>query len=203
MNDNISLARHWKNGKRIDITIKDYKEMLELKDKNKAKTKISNMIYHRFYGRYIKTFEWGDDVYKEEYKSGFAMMTSSCLLIEALESFYNGWGNTKNKSELAFCKFFDRVSELSEFHGYSSEFYKNIRCGILHQAEATGGFKIHREGLLFDKDNKTINAYKFIKRIEKSLQSYIDDLIKKDWNSLIWINCRKKMKNIIKNCETI
>ncbi len=38
------------------ISITDYQKMLSDKDKDSAKKRIAEMIYHRFHGRYIKPF---------------------------------------------------------------------------------------------------------------------------------------------------
>lgn len=133
-------------------------------------------------------------------KNGFSIMANCCLMIEALESFYRGWKKSQ-KSELAFCNFFDHAIEFYDFHGFSSDFYKNVRCGIFHQAETTGGWKIIRKGPLFNTDTLTINATKFQNQLKKYLERYTNNLKKLDWNDDKWIKLRKKMKNIINNCK--
>lgn len=40
------------------------------------------------------------------------MMAVACLMIEALESFYQGWPDTNGRSKDAFCKFADWNSEI-------------------------------------------------------------------------------------------
>jgi len=90
MSKSTVLASYWKDNKEIKITIEDYETLL--KDKNKSE--IATMIYHRFHDRYIKPYNYPSNEYKKFYKHGFAMMASGCLLIEALESFYQGWENT-------------------------------------------------------------------------------------------------------------
>jgi hypothetical protein len=69
------------------------------------------------------------------------MMAVSCLMIEALECFRQGWIDTKErgKGAQAFRLFFDTAEPLKEFRGYAPAFYTHVRCGILHQAETTGG----------------------------------------------------------------
>lgn len=44
----------------------------------------------------------------------------------------------------------------------SDWFFTDIRCGILHQAETRGGWKIQRKGTLLDDHNKTMNATVFL-----------------------------------------
>jgi len=69
----------------------------------------------------------------------------------------------------------------------------------LHQAEVTGGWRIRRVGALLE--NKTINAYKFLKAMETSLSRFCKELNENDWDDIIWINVRKKIPFIINNCE--
>ena len=189
-----------KAGNNVDVVdIKGYEKMLA--DKNQRE--IAEMIYHRFYGRYIKPFLFNDDRYKKHYKQGFSMMASACLLIEALESFYQGLDRTPyRKNEQAFKSFFERESDFKEAKFNGKEFYEHVRCGILHQAETTGGFTISREGPLFDshKNKNTINAHKFLISLEKSLMAYRKRLLNEEWDSEIWDNLRRKMRFTIGHC---
>lgn len=173
------------------VNVSQYKDFFN----NKDKVSIINLIKDRFSERYILPFK------DNKFKHGFCIMAVSCLMIETLESFWEGWPNTDNKSEKAFCDFFDRSNRLIDFKGYSKEFYKHVRCGILHQAETTNGWRIRRKGELFDKYTKTINATRFIKILEEELDDYCDKLNKFDWNSKIWTNLLKKMNTICKNSE--
>ena len=157
------------------------------------------MIYYRFFNRYIHPFKYNHQDYKKYYKNGFAMMASACLMIEALESFYNGWGSTQQTGDNTFKSFFGKFKSLKVFQSFN--FYKFIQCGLLHQAETTGGYKISRIGQLFNKSSKTINAVKFHDELEKCLTAYCDLLKTKKWDSGIWDNFRVKMRSIIKNCK--
>lgn len=174
------------------VSISTYLEMEQKKDK----AGIIEFIKSRFTERYITPLR-GD----KEIKHGFCTMAICCLMIEALESFWQGWDNSRNQSELAFCIFFDRNINLSNFKGYVSDFYKNVRCGILHQAETSNGWRIRRDGDLFDNETKTINATLFHKEIEECLNYYCSTLGQEEWDSTNWKNFRKKMKAIIANCE--
>ena len=127
------------------------------------------------------------------------MMASYCLLIETLQSFKNGWGDTKRKSEKAFKQFFKDNNKFGSLKNKGNEIYTNIRCGILHQGETTGGWRIRRKGKLVE--NKTINATKFGIKLEETLNDYKNQLIDSEWDSHIWKKFRKKMKKIIKNCK--
>lgn len=148
------------------------------------------------YTRDIKPFEYKNGEYEKQYKNGFAIMANCCLLIETLESFKNGWKDTKGKSKKAFTKFFERETDFKSFR--SIKFYKHVRCGILHQGEVTGGFKIIRECELLK--DKTINSVEFLNKIKGSLENYKEQLEYKEWDSQLWGNFREKMNAVIKNC---
>lgn len=154
-------------------------------------------------------------------RNGFLIMAAACLLIETLESFYRGWVTTKNPiprakisepckhadasksvsaSELAFCYFFQRETGFAAFRPVARDFYKGVRCGILHQGETTRGWRIRRDGLLFDKDTLTINACKFLAELDQSLKTYTSRLRHARWDEDIWENFRNKMNSIVVNC---
>lgn len=180
------------------VTISLYEKWRDAENKDE----IADFIYERHYRRYIKPFEFEEEAYKKEYKNGFAIMANCCLLIETMESFYRGW--PKSRNELNFLKFFSRDKGFKEFatDDIPTQFYKHIRCGILHQGETTGGWTINREKpKLLDKQKAEINAFLFSQKLKKSLASYRDELKNSEWNTAIWVNLRNKMKAIIKNCK--
>lgn len=170
-------------------------------ERDKDRERIADFIRERFTERYINPLRGDSNT-----KHGFCTMAISCLMIEALVSFWKGCADTNRKSKDAFEFFFKRCaqqnSELRVFDNYAKEFYSSVRCGILHQAETTNGWRIHRKGPLFDPATKMINATKFHNEIEKSLQRYTQKLQESDWNSEDWNNLRKKMEAVIKNCRT-
>lgn len=174
------------------VTIGKYLKFKEAKDKKR----IADFVKERFKERYI-------DPIDNKTTSGFCIMANCCLMIEALESFYNGWKDTSSagQSQLAFCNFFDRVSSFSTLRGFSAKFYKHVRCGILHQAETTGGWRIWRIGNLFDPIDSIINATEFLRLLKKYLEQYKQELERADWDDEVWKNLIKKMDAIIKNCR--
>lgn len=175
-----------------NVTVADYLRMESSRDSNS----IVRFLRDRFTERYVTPMRVDPKL-----KNGFTIMAVSCLMIEAVESFYQGWPDSQNKSKLAFCYFFDRNHNFSFIRGYSHEFYLHIRCGILHQAETTGGWRIRRDGRVFQEDTKTINAKLFHDQVEKALNSYCNDLAGAAWDSTLWGNFRKKMKAVCENCK--
>lgn len=164
---------------------------------------MADFIHHRFRERYIIPVL---SVSPEE-KNGFLIMGVSCLLIETLETFYQGWESTEptkkepGKSKLAFTLFFDHQWQFKPFQGHAPAFWKHVRCGILHQGEATGGWRVRRSGPLFDESDLLINATKFQQRVSGALDSYRMELIRSSSDSERWNNFRTKMNATIKNCE--
>lgn len=175
------------------VAIARYRELEARRDREG----IADFILERFSERYITPLREGK-------KHGFCKMAVCCLMIETLESFWQGWPDTEGCSKKAFRSFFRRCSEqnseLDVFYRHADDFYVGVRCGILHQAETTNGWRIRREGPLFNHSTKTINANRFHDQLEKALREYCDTLRQSDWNSEVWCNLRKKMKAVIKNC---
>ena len=165
-----------------------------IKDKNR--NEIADFVNERFSERYIMPIK---NLNPNE-KHGFSIMAVACLMIESLESFKSGFKDTKKKSKKTFVKFLSTEPEFKDFVGYEESFYSDIRCGILHQSETTNGWKIVRKGKLFDNQTKTINATRFLDKLEKTLNNYTSDLKLEDWESKKWKSLNKKLISIIKNC---
>jgi hypothetical protein len=155
---------------------------------------IADAICARFTDRYIKPVRTGS-------KHGFTIMAVSCLMIEALESFRQGWETSDQQSKAAFCFFFDAFEPFKDFRGHAQAFYTHVRCGILHQAETTGGWRILRDkSPLFDATALTINADRFLEALEQVLVSFCNGLKTADWEGREWKNVRDKMNAIVRHC---
>ena len=172
------------------VTVKQYREFKKSGDQEK----IANLIYERFFERYIEPFE------DNKSKHGFSMMAVSCLMIETLYCFQNGQKRTVGPGGDVFEKFFSDSIHLKEFVGFGREFYSKIRCGILHQGETYGGWKILRKGAIFVQANKTINATKFMKALKDELREFTGKLKSEHLSSKIWKNVIKKLDYICMNC---
>jgi len=181
------------------VTVDDYRRMEERKDGQA----IADFIHRRLHERYIAPVH----VVPPDEKNGFLIMAVSCLLVETLESFWQGWESTEptkkspGKSKLAFREFFKRQWRFLAFRDHADGFYRHVRCGILHQGETTGGWRIRRNGRLFDEDDLIINATAFHQRLSGALGDYRDNLYDADWNSERWGNVRTKMAAVLKHCE--
>ncbi|NJL20392.1 MAG: hypothetical protein HC895_05505 [Leptolyngbyaceae cyanobacterium SM1_3_5] len=165
------------------VSISKYRELKQARSKDE----IIRFIRERFTERYIAPLEGKNG--QNTTKHGFCTMAICCLMIEALESFWSGWPNTRYKSKCAFRSFFNRNDiRFNDFRDCADEFYTHVRCGILHQAETTGGWHIRRKGDLFTPSTKTINATKFHKRLKESLEAYCSELNEAEWDDDIWEN---------------
>lgn len=195
----IELARWFDNdGIETKITIQKYLDFVAAQDQ----AQIADFIFQRLYSRYLKPFLFANEEFVREYKNGFSIMANCCLLIETLQSFKNGWGNSNRKSEQAFKQFFTTEKNFIAFKGKEKEFYGNIRCGILHQGETTGGWTVNRSGInLFDDKNLIVDSVTFAKELKTSLKNYSQDLKIAKWDSELWDNFRTKMRNVISNCK--
>jgi len=179
-----------------DFKISDYDSAINHKS-DADKAEIADAIKRRLIQRYIDPSETIKN------KSGFNIMANCCLLIETFESFYRGWSKTPNGAD-AFHEFFNKTPEFNEFTGNDIpiQFYKNIRCGILHQGETTGGWRIRRDQTKkLNLDNKIIDANHFRDDLKKVVVNYFTSLKMKDWDSHEWKMLDKKMKSIIRNCK--
>jgi hypothetical protein len=181
--DEIELASHF--------TVRHYRRAVTARDQ-KA---IADAIRRRFSERYVFPAS------KSPHRHGFTMMAISCLMIEAFESFRQGWPTSDGQSKSAFCFFFDGSGCFGELRGHAQQFYKNVRCGILHQAETTGGWTITRKGRLFDPNTLTVNAALFLKNLDRVVDEFCDELREGEWDSAGWKNVRKKMDAICANCR--
>lgn len=187
--------------------------------KQKEKKKLADFLFQRLYGRYIKPFDFEDSRYKKEYKNGFSIMANCCLLIETFVSFYEStFRETDRKSERCFGFFFLTFPEFNLFStgglavkdylnlkrnplkniGTPLDFYKNVRCGILHNGETRNGWTLTRNGPLFDPLTKKINATEFMKQLIKVLKRHKHDLLTEDINtSSIWVAYVDRITDIL------
>lgn len=210
LNLDIILFHGEKNTNQVSV-----KQLLEwLNEASKHKEDIADFVYNRLYERYIEPFKNYKSTPNEP-KMGFIIMASMSLLIETIQSFKQGYVETSEISKEVFNSFWDDGKVKTAFNIDNTQkhefiiskktgFYKNIRCGILHQGETTGGWIINtnngQEAIDFQRRN--INPILFIEKMKGILEDYKGEL--KDKNKLqtsLWNNCLLKLHAVIKNCE--
>jgi hypothetical protein len=161
---------------------------------------LTHFIKARFLERFVRPL----DAIPKEAIHGFCIMAIWCLMIEALECFWEGLPDTLGRGEgkRVFKEFFKRNANLSMFSPTDAEaFYNEVRCGILHQAETYGGWTIQRKGSLFNSATKTINAKKFHDELKQCLDYYCSELEKAKWDDKLWQDFKKKMETVCANCN--
>jgi hypothetical protein len=154
---------------------------------------------------------------------GFAIMALCSLLIETMECYRQGLpssstsdlgslkasptnisapmeykldGLTFPGSKEIFKIFFTRDQHQVFFPGVDGEtFYRNIRCGLLHQAQTKDGWRIVRTGKFWDPGPaKQINREEFAERLGACFEVYLEELkAETDWDSDIWRAARRKI----------
>lgn len=156
------------------------------------------MLQDRVQGRFLVPIR---KVQKLVY-SGFAVMALECLLIETLEQFRKGEPETPyHQSEQYFKDFLTNTSFSKDFTIEKAKmFYKQIRCGILHQAEIKENSKIRTDYpdlVTFSEDRRglLINRNLFHDKLEKVFYNYLSEL-RNPSNEKLRKNFRKKMDHI-------
>ena len=180
-----------------ETTIRQYREMVQLQNR----AGIADLIRKRFEERYL------NPVLDSTSRHGFTVLAVCCLMVEALESFRQGWPDSEGKrSEVAFCGFFQAHDEFRDLRPVAHEFYRAVRCAILHQAETTHGWRVHRDTgpLLQQEDNiYWISASEFGQRLRIVLQRYCETLETSDWKSPAWTKARVKLQRICRNSGVV
>lgn len=189
---------------------------------------VKKLIKRRFEQRFIKPLEnltnkQSDDEYVAV---GFTIMAIASLMIETLACFRNGQWTTHDKKsdprwvcpachgkgatdkwrkgKESFKDFLEDTGNSFNSDGIlfgpseGETFYTEIRCGILHQAETKGGWRIERIGDAVKRSPNSINAIEFLKLLVKELDRYIKDLDDHaDPNNVsLWKSCRYKLLGI-------
>ena len=174
------------------FTVADYKDAYAGRDREA----IAEAIRRRFTERYISP------VSESNAKHGFTQMAICCLMIEALESFRQGWKSSDGHEKEAFDLFLKRETLFADLRGYEHYFFSNVRCGIMHQGETYHGWKIVRRGPLFDSATRTINAARFLSAMKELLDSFCDALKTAEWKSEEWLKVNRKMRGLCDHCKS-
>lgn len=140
--------------------------------------------------------------------SGFAVLSLDCVLIETMQQFREGTRNTPSgKGKQYFVNFLTGTAFSQHFATKSAErFYKEIRCGLLHQSEAEGSSRIKRGDrplveLTADEKSVIVNVPRFHELLKEVIASYASELLRPESTA-----CRKafrKKMNFICRVEGI
>jgi hypothetical protein len=127
---------------------------------------------------------------------GFAVLAIDCLLVETLGAFLDGLEETTGRSKDVFCKFLtSRPQFRRDFpQSMAEQFYREFRCGVLHQAEVGGSSKVWSIGPIVQKhgDSVIVNRNEFHQRLKSDFTEYLQEL-RDPINAQLRSNFRTKM----------
>lgn len=190
----ILAARTPEHPKRV--TVADYYQYVAEQDRES----LGKFIDQRLRGRYLIPLNVVScDSIPNLRRSGFAIVATSCLLMETLECFARGLADSSGvKGAELFRTFFNRDFVDGDLKILRNEpFYTHVRCGILHQGETTGGWRVQRqgEGELFSKGNgyPEIDAVLLHTAMDRTVRNYAGKIATSEWDAPILVAFRHKM----------
>ena len=150
---------------------------------------------------------------------GFAIMALCSLLIETIESYKKGLP-TSNRADFddlfegidilpykkddikkeikdsrqMFEDFFKDLENKACFPDVNGGlFFQKIRCGLLHQAQTKGGWRIIRSGKYWDETSLSINRDEFAVRLRKCFDRFLKHLEMTEWGEGVWPMVMRKI----------
>ena len=138
--------------------------------------KAAEVVRDRLEGRFLR---FASRCLKSK-DSGFVVLAIDCLLAETIQQFHDGVTNGHRQSEKLVKRFLEGSRFQPDFDAPArTAFYQDIRCGLLHQAEAKKMWLIRRKqpALL----QKVASGQGYIVDVEQfhaSVQGTLDDYLK-------------------------
>jgi hypothetical protein len=141
-----------------------------------AWSKAADMVRDRLEGRFLafaSRFLTSDH-------SGFVVLAVDCLLTETIQQFMDGVTNGHGQSEKLVKRFLEGTHFQPDFDAAArTAFYQDIRCGLLHQAEARRMWLIRRrQPALLQKVVAGEGYIIDVERFHVALQASFDDYLK-------------------------
>jgi hypothetical protein len=125
------------------------------------------------------------DVLISRKTSGFAVLTLDCALVETLQQFRTGVASTPSqKVNQYFVDFLTGTAFNEHFDQATAKiFYKEIRCGLLHQSEAGGASRVKRGplplvALTTDRKSIVLNVHLFHALLKEVIESYAQEMLR-------------------------
>jgi hypothetical protein len=168
-------------------------------DSNNPKdwSKAADIISDRLDGRFLRFAR----TCLQDKHSGFVVLAIDCLLAETIQQFRDGVTNGHRRSEEMVKRFLEGVRFQPDFDAAARKaFYLDIRCGLLHQAEAKRMWLIRRkQPALLQKvatgQGYIVDVERFHAGLQGSLNDYLE-LIAEPTSSVVRSNLWKKMHQI-------
>jgi hypothetical protein len=160
--------------------------------------KAAEIVHDRLEGRFLR---FATNCLRHEY-SGFVVLAIDSLLAETIQQFTEGIADGHNQSGALIRRFLEGPRFQPDFDAAArTAFYKDIRCGLLHQAEAKGMWLVRRNQTALLQQTETggyiIDVKRFHAAVRGSLKDYLrllvdpasDELRRKLWDKMDHI-CR-------------
>lgn len=157
----------------------------------------AEIVRDRLDGRFLR---FASNCLRHEY-SGFVVLAIDSLLAEAIQQFKDGVTDGTGQSKKMVKRFLEGKHFQPAFDESAREsFYNDIRCGLLHQAEAKGMWLIRRnQPSLLQKvsggQGHIIDVKRFHRGVRHSLSDYVA-LITEPASSSLRANLWVKMDQI-------
>lgn len=170
----------------LRISPKYTAEDWQMLDKNKTNDwpKAVKIVRDRLHGRFLR---FADKSLKDVY-SGFVVFSIDCLLAETIQQFIEGRESSEKPRNV-----FKRFLERPRFQPYFAtekvrqDFWADIRCGLLHQAEAKKQWLVRRDQPEMLKTVGTgyiIDVKRFHAALGASLEDYLAELCRPESDDL-------------------
>lgn len=157
----------------------------------------AEIVRDRLEGRFLR---FASDCLKKKY-SGFVVLAIDCLLAETLQQFMEGITDGSGQSKKMITEFLKGMRFQPYFDADARKaFYVDIRCGLLHQAEAKKMWLIRRKqpSLLQQTaggEGYIIDVERFHAALQASFDEYLKSIIESS-NEPLRSNLWKKMDHI-------
>lgn len=138
------------------------------------------IVRDRLHGRFLK---FADQCLPDVW-SGFVVLSIDCLLVETIQQFKEGETRDWSDSERSFKRFLAGPRFSASFVPPETRrrFYLDIRCGLLHQAEAKKKWLVRRKvGTMLKtvaRDEYIIDVEIFHAAVKDSLEDYLAEILK-------------------------
>ncbi len=160
-------------------------------------SKAVKIVRDRLEGRFLR---FASDCLKK-LDSGFVVLAIDCLLAETLQQFREGITDGTGQSTKMITRFLEGSQFQPDFNADARKaFYVDIRCGLLHQAEAKKMWLIRRKqpSLLQETaggEGYIIDVGRFHAALQNSFDEYLKAVVESS-NALLRSNLWKKMDHI-------
>ena len=120
----------------------------------------ADVVRDRLEGRFLR---FATDCLKHK-DSGFVVLSIDCLLAETIQQFREGLIDSKNQSAAVVMRFLEGPRFREDFpdEAVRRAFYGDIRCGLLHQAEARSLWVIRRKRRSMLQQTQTQNGTAYV-----------------------------------------